>query len=254
MLKIKFKGLLKETEKRRDYSGKVLELVEKLPEGFQVNIEVNSKGTYDIYNFDYDGPKGDVGMAPLGDNSSGKDPDAYEIVGSQMNDDSRGWGPLFYDIALEIASMESRGLTSDREGVSGEARSVWERYCNNRTDVAEVEADVDLGHEFTDKVFKRKSEPGLEPTDYIAQITPEDPSDDIVQISALKHKGFEKFFDSVRSDKGSAPKFKEWSDSPLSRIYRKEGPPVVLKALKDKGAFGTEETPSIPQELWDAIN
>ena len=38
MLKIKFKGLLEEAEKRRDYSGKALELVKELPKGTVITI------------------------------------------------------------------------------------------------------------------------------------------------------------------------------------------------------------------------
>jgi len=262
MLKIKFKSLLEESEKRgdykdnkdnKDYSGKVLELVKNLEEGARINIKANSMGGYDISNFGYKGPVGSIIVTPLMPNSSGKDPDAYEILGVDVDPGSKGSGPLFYDIALEIASMYSRGLTSDRQSVSDEALPVWEKYYNNRSDVTAVRADVDLDSENYYLEFFHTSEPDLDPTDYIAQITPENTSDDILQISALKHKGFEEFFDSVSSEDEPVPKFKEWSNSPLSYIYKKKGPPVVLKALKDKGAFGTEESRSIPKELWDAI-
>jgi hypothetical protein len=60
---------------------------------------------------------------------------------------TRGWGPLLYEIALEIASYESKGLSADRgsktTGVSPFARSVWKKY-STRTDIEMSQLDVDI--------------------------------------------------------------------------------------------------------------
>ena len=114
MLKIKFKGLLEEAEKRRDYSGKALELVKKLPKGTVITIEKGSLNNYNIFN-DEGTPEGEISIEPVDPNSSGVTPRFYRISNSMAD---RGWGALFYDIALEVASLVSGGLVSDRFEVS----------------------------------------------------------------------------------------------------------------------------------------
>ena len=46
-----------------------------------------------------------------------------------------GWGPLLYDIAIEIATIKANGLTSDRYNVQPSAQNVWYYYYENRDDV-----------------------------------------------------------------------------------------------------------------------
>jgi hypothetical protein len=48
--------------------------------------------------------------------------------------DINNYGPLLYDIALEVAG--DRGLMPDRSQVSGEAEDVWSYYLNRRYDIA----------------------------------------------------------------------------------------------------------------------
>ena len=52
-----------------------------------------------------------------------------------------GWGPFLYDIAMEIATMNSNGLAPDRVVVSDEAQEVWDFYSENRPDVQEFQMD-----------------------------------------------------------------------------------------------------------------
>jgi len=52
-----------------------------------------------------------------------------------------GWGPFLYDIAMEIATIRSNGLASDRFIVSDEAQEVWEFYSEERPDVQEFQMD-----------------------------------------------------------------------------------------------------------------
>ena len=52
-----------------------------------------------------------------------------------------GWGPFLYDIAMEIATMNSNVLSSDRLTVSPEAQDVWDYYSKFRPDVKSHQLD-----------------------------------------------------------------------------------------------------------------
>ena len=52
-----------------------------------------------------------------------------------------GWGPLLYDVAIEVATMKSNGLTADRHIVSQDAADVWDFYLKNRSDVVAHQLD-----------------------------------------------------------------------------------------------------------------
>jgi len=52
-----------------------------------------------------------------------------------------GWGPFLYDIAMEVATMRTNGLTADRNVVSVEAQDVWDFYSQNRPDVKQFQLD-----------------------------------------------------------------------------------------------------------------
>ncbi len=60
----------------------------------------------------------------------------------------QGWGPLLYDIAIELATEMGGGLMADRGSVSGEARAVWDYYLANRGDVTGIQLD-DLNNTLT---------------------------------------------------------------------------------------------------------
>lgn len=59
-----------------------------------------------------------------------------------------GYGPLLYDIAIEIASMKGIGLTADRHLVSSHAKKIWYYYMNNRRDVKHSQLD-NINNELT---------------------------------------------------------------------------------------------------------
>ena len=52
-----------------------------------------------------------------------------------------GWGPLLYDVAIELATIHANGLIPDRYSVSREANNVWDYYMNQRSDVIKVQLD-----------------------------------------------------------------------------------------------------------------
>ena len=55
--------------------------------------------------------------------------DAYIIKYSRAF--SKGWGPILYEIAIEIASLFNSGITADRESVSGDAEQIWKKLILN---------------------------------------------------------------------------------------------------------------------------
>ena len=72
---------------------------------------------------------------------------AYMINWSQV--DEKGWGPLLYDLAMELATSKGSGIMSDRNNVSYKAQSVWRYYMSNRGNVEKVQMD-DWNNNLTD--------------------------------------------------------------------------------------------------------
>lgn len=58
---------------------------------------------------------------------------------------SKGYGPLLYDLAMEVAFLDGAdGVVPDRSGVSEAAERVWERYSDTRSsDVSRVSLPED---------------------------------------------------------------------------------------------------------------
>jgi len=73
-----------------------------------------------------------------------EDPDMRPCDGSSIiavTEVADGWGPFLYDIAMEIATMRTNGLTPDRYSVSPEAQDVWDYYSKFRSDVKAYQLD-----------------------------------------------------------------------------------------------------------------
>ena len=105
----------------------------------------------------------------------------------------QGWGPLLYDLAIELATERAGGLIADRSSVSREARDVWNYYMNNRSDVEGVQLD-----------------------DQRNTLTPED-EDNCDQ-------------DVATSDEQGMRMPKNWKDDALSKRWTKT--PTTLNALR----------------------
>jgi hypothetical protein len=121
-----------------------------------------------------------------------------------------GWGPLLYDVALEYASSNGAGLMSDRKIVSDMARPVWDIY-DTRGDVRKFQLDISHDEDLADESEMQ-----------IPQLTPDVENDDCVQSKAIEVGGVE-----------------GWMKTPLSRLYRKEGTPV-MDALRNAGLLWEE--------------
>ena len=150
------------------------------------------------------------GKIALGQNDYNPCLGAWSI--EQTSPTTNGWGPLLYDIAIEVATQEAGGLMSDRNEVSDAARAVWDKYDTARGDVKKRQ--LDLSDDDIDS-WEAEDE-GQEP---LERLTPDDEEDDCTQSSAIQ-------------DRMGAT---DWYKSPLSRVYRK--PPTAMGALRALGAL-----------------
>lgn len=108
-----------------------------------------------------------------------------------------GMGPLAYDVAIE--AQEGMGLISDRTTVSSAARAVWDYYLNNRPDVEVIQLD-----------------------DPFNSLTPEDEDNCDQEVAGGRHAMYG----------GERDRGKDWIDSPLSKLYKKSGTPVMDELRK----------------------
>ena len=105
----------------------------------------------------------------------------------------KGYGPLLYDIAMEIATKKAGGLVADRTIVSDDAYDIWKFYVENRSDVEIIQLDSPEG-----------------------ELTPDFMDDDCLQTKTLEF---------AKKNKTN------WYDEPTSRLYRKK--PTTLETLQD---------------------
>jgi hypothetical protein len=152
-------------------------------------------------------PYGSIEFGPLEKSSTGACSGAWVVYLTETT--FTGWGPLLYDVAIEVSTRRAGGLAPDRFSVSGAAAEVWKKYNDARPDVEKVQLDVK----------KSSSSYGNAQIDWGEQLTPNDASDDCTQDSAVDRK---------------IPW--AWSKSPLSRAYRKSDG-AVTAALKAAGLF-----------------
>jgi len=106
---------------------------------------VNSDGTMGkLYAEDHSpSPEGihgyvEITQSRLKDDNCGG---AWEVVQAMAAD---GYGPLIYDIAMEVASIKGSGIVADRRAVSREAQDVWDFYLRNRSQYSPSGGDVDV--------------------------------------------------------------------------------------------------------------
>lgn len=125
--------------------------------------------------------------------------DSWLVVGASA---SHGWGPLLYEVAIEIASRKHGGLMPDRGSVSQYAIAVWEKY-NSRQDIEKKQADL-----FIPPMRKYQTKPQYDPKLY-KQLTPDYEFDDCDQTSAVGN--YET----------------KWDKSPLSKVYRKNNTETI---------------------------
>lgn len=148
--------------------------------------------------------------------------DPYVIKYSEA---SGGFGPLLYEIGLEIVSCEKNGaLMSDREEVSSEAENVWRRYLRRSKSEFNLEA---VKMDFSDETWNdiMYSEPFASMSDKeqkffkkTKKLTPKDTSDDISQYASILNSAEKGNF--VNGDWKSF-------ESPLAYAYYKYKPEII---------------------------
>jgi len=81
----------------------------------------------------YLGKKGRTGMVSARYNNG-----LYTVALSKA---TSGYGPMLYDVVMELATANGSMLTSDRNQVSKDAQGVWDYYFNKRNDVTKHPLD-----------------------------------------------------------------------------------------------------------------
>ena len=126
-----------------------------LPDGVGVAIRQPSSEIATVMYYHIEGEEPLLGRAsvgrilkgsglPYGKVSIGRQVDAGVCSGALMvrgSSAAHGWGPMLYDVAMELATIQGGGLMSDRDSVSGQAQRVWQYYMDNRGDVTGIQLD-----------------------------------------------------------------------------------------------------------------
>ena len=139
---------------------------------------------------------------------------AYIVTWSHVDKEASGFGPMLYDVLMELATERGPGLAADRSNVSDDAFNVWDYYHKNRSDVTKTQLDDDEG-----------------------RLTPEDRDDDCSMDAAYGGgDGRYGWWD------GPGDEDNPWDpdgervlrDSPISKVYKSKGTPT-LDALEAAG-------------------
>ena len=119
--------------------------------GYYVRVEDHGDSfaikLYDSPQSDYGFPIGEISAEIYDQGGAETCMGAYMINWSQV--DEKGWGPLLYDLAMELATSKGSGIMSDRNNVSYKAQNVWRYYMANRGNVEKVQMD-DWDNNLTD--------------------------------------------------------------------------------------------------------
>jgi len=137
-------------------------------------------------------PHGHVTIEKTDDDYEGPCHGGYAILGAYVE---RGWGPLLYEVALEWSTENGGGLMPDRVMVSDYAMAVWDKYLD-RGDIQKKQLDTNPDH----------------PRDInksVPQLTPDYERDDCDQSKTIRSFG------------------KDWADSSLSKVYKKNSTEVL---------------------------
>lgn len=180
----------------REYVRGLLTEAAKRPEDLPADWMVHVDNMRDEYRIELAGDGRTVGSITIGPAGGATDPclGSYQVNTSQAE---QGWGPMLYDVAMEIASMYSSGLVADRNAVSDEAQRVWQFYQDSRPDVEVAQLD-----------------------DLYNTLTPDEYDNCLQQVA---------WWDVGLDDEAGD----EFTRSPLSKLYGVYGTPTIdrLKAL-----------------------
>jgi len=117
-----------------------MKTVGDLPDVVKVAVRNNDKGGFNVFFSDASGnPAFRAKLRPQGSLVIVKPPQevgncggALEVSASDADD---GWGPLLYDVAMAVATLSAGGLMAGHDGITRDAKGVWDYYMTNRGDV-----------------------------------------------------------------------------------------------------------------------
>jgi hypothetical protein len=184
-------------------------------------------------------PGGSIEFHKAKKNAEGECNDAFIVDNTHQTTDS--WGPLLYDVAMEIATVLGGGLTSSRKMVSSMAKPVWDYYQDRRSDVDkdQLDATADDAQYYT-----------------LKQLTPNKPEDDCQQDASVKwahgedygaweKSGVKGLYGKMQAMSDEEKENVPWTDQSVSKAYRKD--PEIIKFLGDNGLL------HFPQLGYDAV-
>ena len=185
-----------------------------------------------------------------------------------------GFGPLLYDVALEIATKEGIGMRPDINSLTPFAERVWQVYHDVRQqeddDISAVEADESLqvyydmlerGEISPVELGKYLAEVGLIPMGYIGEMEDEDYEQALADF-ATENRYLTKIYrkDNIERQDELGDKFQELGAAPepeapkrsfdLSRVDRlREAIDIVLGGDDDLLAFDVQD--ELQQKIWN---
>ena len=160
----------------------------------------------------------------------------YRISNSRAD---AGWGPMLYDLVLELATRRGASVASDRKLVSSDAWNVWNYYLKNRSDVIQGPAVLDVNDETMRYYY------GDDPKQWPFKQRTDTKRDDCQQFSSMEWatgKGdWYKYSDDERREEviDNPEKAKNWYQQPTSKAYIKNNADT-LKQLSSLGILRDE--------------
>ena len=175
-----------------------------------ITIESASQGGFYVYISDENGNqldgrvRGEISLRPPHEGEYGSGPcgGAFEAT---MASAAKGWGPLVYDVGIELATQLGGGLMSNRLSMPAAEADIWNNYYSSRSDVQSHQLDL---RDMDIQAAKRK---GIR----LQKLNPDRPEDECRQKKALRSAG------------------EKWDQSPLSKRFTK--PPTMMNALRAAG-------------------
>ena len=184
-----------------------MKTIDDLPEGVFVKVEKTTASTIEVYFADetgfvvkYENESKPYGMISMDiETQLADDFPCLDAMMVAYSDAAQGWGPLLYDVSIEVATIMAGGLVSDRSIVSQDAYNVWDKYTK-RDGVEKIQLD----NEYDALTYPKDDPLKRDPI----------PFDNCLQNISYEYE-----------EKTGIP----WKESPLSKMYKKE--PITLKAL-----------------------
>tara|TARA_R100000664_G_scaffold42_1_gene110 strand:+ start:758 stop:2776 length:2019 start_codon:yes stop_codon:yes gene_type:complete len=186
----------------------------------------------------------------------------YKVATVKARD---GYGPLLYDVALEVASEGSRGLKADDNSVTDEAAAVWKYYHDSRDDVDKKEADSSIddwydayeaGVTDLDNLARHMAEAGFIP---VADLESKESMKDYVKNKRHLTKIYKKDSKDTTASLEDVGKYVQvtkqkrkprYTNKDLSRFdHLRED--ILISVGKEEDLATFEMQPEFQQKIWD---